>query len=415
MDKRKSFLRTVEAGIILFLALMVVMGFYGLSLATPAAPATIKLGSVLPLTGPASVGGFWVKQGYDIAVKHINADGGIYVKEFNKKILLEITYQDNESNPRKTAERMEKLYSLDKVHFFLGGFTQFLILPQLAIAEKYEVPFIGTTLASTAEFSRGYKYIFTPFQSEQDQVISFLDVLDSIPKNQRPVRLAFFEAQEEWGEASGRYLQQFSKERGYQIVTQEKYAITTNDFSSLIVKAKSDGAEALYTNSMPPQGIRLLKQMKELNWNSKITCIMRAADVEAWTENLGKDGDYILHQGGWDYHLKLPGVQKFNEDYKAAYKFNPTPPTGSAYACIQIFADAIHRAGTLDPKKVRDAIAATNMMTIMGPMTFAPNGRGQGKYLRLMAQWQKGKDELVWPPDQASSPLLFPAPPWNER
>jgi branched-chain amino acid transport system substrate-binding protein len=415
MDKRRFFLRAVKAGIVSILAFMVVIGFYGLSLAAPAAPATIKLGCVIPLTGPVSIGGSWIKQGYDIAVKHINADGGVFLKEFNKKIPLEIIYQDNESNPRKTAERMEKLYSLDKVHFFLGGFAQFLIVPQLAVAEKYEVPFIGTTLGSTAEFSRGYKYTFTPFQSEQDQVIAFLDVLDSIPKNQRPLKIAFFEIQEEWGEASGKYLQQFSKERGYQIVTQEKYAIASNDFSSLIVKAKSDGAEALYTNPTPPQGIRLVKQMKELNWNSKITCIMRAADVEAWTENLGKDGDFILHEGGWDFHLKLPGVQKFNEDYRAAYKLNPTPPAGSAYACIQILADAINRAGTLDPKKVRDAIAATNMMTIMGPMTFAPNGRGQGKYLRLMAQWQKGKDELVWPPDQASAPLLFPTPPWNER
>ena len=415
MDKDRIVLSVIRAGIVSIFIFTFILGIYGLCLAAPAAPATIKLGCVLPLTGPTSIGGVWVKQGYDIAVKHFNAQGGVYVKDYNKKILLEIVYQDNESNPRKTAERMEKLYSLDKVHFFLGGFTQFLILPQLAIAEKYEVPLIGTTLASTAEFSRGYKYIFTPFQSEQDQVISFLDVLDSIPKNQRPARLAFFEAQEEWGEASGRYLQQFSKERGYQIVTHEKYAIATNDFSSLIVKAKTDGAEALYTNSMPPQGLRLLKQMKELNWNSKISCIMRAADVEAWTENLRNDGDYILHQGGWDYHLKLPGVDRFNEDYRTVYKFNPTPPAGSAYACIQIFADAITRAGTLDTKKVRDAIAATNMMTIMGPMTFAPNGRGQGKYLRLMAQWQRGKDELVWPPDQASAPLLYPTPPWNER
>jgi branched-chain amino acid transport system substrate-binding protein len=246
-------------------------------------------------------------------------------------------------------------------------------------------------------------------------VNSFLDVLDSIAKNQRPQKIAFFEVQEEWGEATGKYLQQFSKERGYQMVTQEKYAIASNDFSSLIVKAKNDGAEALYTNPTPPQGIRLIKQMKELNWSPKITLIMRAADVEAWTQNLGKDGDYILHQGGWDYHLKLPGVQKFNEDYRAAYNLNPTPPAGTAYACIQVYADAIQRAGTLDPKKMRDAIAATNMTTVMGPMTFAPNGRGQGKYLRLMAQWQKGKDDLVWPSDMASAPLLYPAPPWNER
>ena len=401
MGKHRFFSRLIQVSCISILSFTVVLVYFGGALAASPAPATIKLGCVNASTGPVSIGGSWIKQGYDIAVKHINADGGVYVKEYGKKIPLEIVYQDNESNPRKTAERMEKLYSIDKVNFFLGGFAQFLIVPQLAIAEKYEVPFIGTTLGSTAEFSRGYKYTFTPFQAEQDQVISFLDVLDSIPKNQRPQKIAFFEIQEEWGEATGKYLQQFSKERGYQMVTQEKYAIASNDFSSLIVKAKNDGAEALYTNPTPPQGIRLIKQMKELNWSPKITLIMRAADLEAWTQNLGKDGDYILHQGGWDYHLRLPGVQKFNEDYRADYKLNPTPPAGTAYACIQIFADAISRAGTLDPKKVRDAIAATNMTTVMGPMTFAPNGRGQGKYLRLMAQWQKGKDELVWPSDTA--------------
>jgi branched-chain amino acid transport system substrate-binding protein len=415
MDKRRLFLGLAPRCLISTLAFVVILGLCGSSLAASPAPATIKLGCVNALTGPVSIGGSWIKQGYDIAVKHINGDGGIYVKEYGKKIPVEIIYQDNESNPRKTSERMEKLYSIDKVNFFLGGFAQFLIVPQLAIAEKYEIPFIGTTLGSTAEFSRGYKYTFTPFQSEQDQVISFLDVLDSIPKNQRPQKIAFFEIQEEWGEATGKYLNKFSKERGYEMVTQEKYAIASNDFSSLIVKAKSDEAEALYTNPTPPQGIRLIKQMKELNWSPKITLIMRAADLEAWTQNLGKDGDYILHEGGWDYHLKLPGVQKFDEDYRAAYKLNPTPPAGTAYACIQIYADAIQQAGTLDPKKVRDAIAATNMMTVMGPMTFAPNGRGQGKYLRLMAQWQKGKDELVWPPDMASAPLLYPTPLWGEK
>ncbi len=409
MKKKRLSLKSFYPLTIICLILTI---FYGLTFSEP---KTIKLGCVISLTGPMSIGGSWIKQGYDIAVKHINEEGGVFVKEFNKKIPLEIIYLDNESNPRKTAERMEKLYSIDKVDFFLGGFAQFLIVPQLAIAEKYQVPFIGTTLGSTAEFSRGYKYTFTPFQSEQDQVIAFLDVLDSIPKDKRPKKIAFFQIQEEWGEATGKYLKQFAKERGYQIVTHEEYAIKSNDFSSLIVKAKSDGAEALYTNPTPPQGIRLIKQMKELNWSPKITLIMRAADVEAWTENLGKDGDYVLHQGGWAYQLKLPGVQRFNEDYRAAYKVNPTPPAGTAYACIQILAEAIKNAGTLDRKKVRDALAATNMMTVMGPMTFAPNGRGQGKYLRLMCQWQKGKDELVWPPDQATAPLLYPAPPWNER
>jgi branched-chain amino acid transport system substrate-binding protein len=381
----------------------------------PAAPASIKVGVVDALTGNMAAGGKWVKQGYETAVKHINSTGGISIKEFGKKIPLELVFLDDESNPAKTVSRMEKLYSIDKVDFFLGGFAAHLLIPQLAIAEKYRVPIVVTTIGSTAEFEKGYKYSFTPFMAEQDQVITFLDVLDSIPKNLRPTKIAFFEIQEEWGVATGRYLKDFAGKRGYTIATYEKYAMTANDFSSLIVNAKSAGAEALYTNPSPPQGITIVKQMKEIDWTPKFAYIMRAADVAMWTKNLGKDGDFVCHSGGWDYHLKLPGVQKFDDDYRAAYGDNPEPPAGSAYVCVQVLADALERAGTLNRDKVRDALAATNMTTIMGPMKFKKNGRGEGKYLQTMTQWQNGKDELIWPKDQASAPLAYPTPPWNKR
>jgi branched-chain amino acid transport system substrate-binding protein len=310
---------------------------------------------------------------------------------------------------------MEKLYSIDKVDFFLGGFAAHLIIPQLAIAEKYHVPIVVTTIGSTAEFEKGYKYAFAPMFSDQDQVIIFLDVLDSIPKAQRPTKIAFFEIQEEWGVATGRYLRDFAGKRGYTIVTHEKYDMSARDFSSLIVSAKTAGADALYTTPSPPQGIALIKQMKEVDYSPKFAYIMRASDGVMWSKNLGKDGDYVCHSGGWDYHLNLPGVKKFNDDYKAAYGGFPEPPTGSAYVCVQVLADALERAGTLNRDKVRDAMAATNVMTIMGPMKFKANGRGEGKYLHTMSQWQNGQDQLVWPKDQASAPLAYPMPPWNKR
>jgi branched-chain amino acid transport system substrate-binding protein len=411
--KRRRCIRIAVTALLLGL---LITGFpWHTTYAAPAAPATIKIGVVDALTGNMAAGGKWVKQGYEVAIKHINSTGGVSIKEFGKKIPLELIFLDDESNPAKTVSRMEKLYSIDKVDFFLGGFAAHLIIPQLAIAERYRVPIVVTTIGSTAEFEKGYKYTFTPFMAEQDQVITFLDVLDSIPKNQRPTKIAFFEIQEEWGVATGKYLREFAAKRGYTIPTYEKYAMTANDFSSLIVNAKAAGAEALYTNPSPPQGITIVKQMKELDWTPKFAYIMRAADVAIWTKNLGKDGDFISHSGGWDYHLKLQGVQKFNDDYKAAYEGYPEPPAGSAYVRVQVLADALERAGTLNRDKVRDALAATNMMTIMGPMKFRPNGRGEGKYLQTMNQWQNGKDELIWPKDQASAPLAYPMPPWNKR
>ena len=131
--------------------------------------------------------------------------------------------------------------------------------------------------------------------------------------------------------------------------------------------------------------------MKELDWSPKLVFMARAASDAAWSKNLGKDGDYICDLGGWDYHLKLPGVEKFANDYKAAYGDFPEPPAGAAFTLIQILADALQRAGTLDKDKVRDAIAATNMMTIMGPMKFKSNGMGEGKYLQIATQCQNGE------------------------
>ena len=379
------------------------------------APQSIKVGVVISLTGPAAAGGKWVSQGYNIAVKHINESGGVLLKEFGKKVPLEIVYLDNESDPKQVVSRMERLYSVDKVDVFLAGFGQFLNVGQLAVAEKYRVPIIGTTLSSTAEFEKGYRYSFTPFVSEQDQVRTVFEVLDSIPASERPKRIAFFEVQEEWGVATGRYLKEGAARRGYTIVAWEKHSMAATDFSSLIIAAKSAGADVLYALPTPAQGIALVRQMKELDWSPKFPMIFRAADVNFWAQNLGKDGDYIFHNaGGWDYHLKLPGVERLNQDYRAAYGVFPEQIAGTAYAVVQILADALQRAGTLDREKIRDAIAATNLSTVMGQIRFKPNGRAEG-YVRAFSQWQNGKDVLIWPKDHASSQMIFPVPPWNKR
>lgn len=415
MKTRRFFVSWRRIFLALALVVFLLMGIGGPSFAAAPAPKTIKIGCSIPLTGMFGAGGKWVKQGYEIGIKHINDAGGVYIEEFKKKIPLEIIFVDNESDPAKSASRMDKLYSVDKVDVFLGGFAGALLIPQMATAEKYKTPILVTTMTSTAEFEKGYKYIFTPFQSEQDQAIAFLDVIQSFPKDQRPVKVAYFGIQDEWGTSTGRYLKEFASKRNVDIAVFEMYAMNASDFSSHIINAQRAGADALFTTPTPPQGVRFVKQMKELDWSPKLAFILRAADDSSWPKNLGKDGDYICHSGGWDFHLKLPGVQRFDEDYKSAYGSFPEIPAGVAYACLQILADALQRAGTLDRDKIRDAIASTNMMTVMGPMKFKLAGRGEGKYLQVVSQWQNGTDQLVWPKDQASSPIAYPMPAWNKR
>jgi branched-chain amino acid transport system substrate-binding protein len=80
---------------------------------------------------------------------------------------------------------------------------------------------------------------------------------------------------------------------------------------------------------------------------------------------------------------------------------------------VQIAAAAIAKAGSADHAKLRDAIAATDMTTVIGAVKFRPDGTGiiQGVYV----QWINGKQELVWPKEFATAPLAYPAPPFNKR
>src|SRR5512135_813544 len=74
-----------------------------LRLFAAAAPPTIKVGAVISLTGAMASGGKDLRPGYEIAVRHINDAGGVFVKEYNKKIPIELIILDDESDAVKTA------------------------------------------------------------------------------------------------------------------------------------------------------------------------------------------------------------------------------------------------------------------------------------------------------------------------
>jgi branched-chain amino acid transport system substrate-binding protein len=253
-----------------------------------------------------------------------------------------------------------------------------------------------------------------PFSLAGDQVRTFFDFLDSIPKDQRPTKIGHLELQVDWGKECGEYLRDLAKQRGYSIVVEQKYAPPTRDFASIILDLKSAGADVVFSVPTPPQSIVIVKQMKELNYAPKVTCFIRGPDLSTYWDAMGKDANYIVSDGNWDETMKYPGNDKVVKDYRAKYP-NVTSigiPVGCAYGAIQILAKAIETAGSLDREKIRSTIGKVDMMTVRGPMKFRENGSGIIRY--GFRQWFNGKNVLVWPKDVAVGDLLL-APPWDKR
>ncbi len=276
---KRQRLPAASRGTVLALGLtaMLLLGIYGEVLATETAPKTVKVGCSIPLTGAFGAGGKRIKQGYELGIKQVNDAGGVYIEQFKKKIPLEFLFLDSESDPVKSASRMDKLYSVDKVDVFLGGFSGVLVIPQLATAEKYKTPILVTTVTSEGPFQKGYRYIFNVFQSDLDHAVVFFDIFESIAKEQRPKKFSYFGGQDEMGVAQLVYFKELAAKRNIDIASIEWYSMAAMDFSSLIINAKKAGADALFSVPAPPQGIRLVKQMKELDWSPKLAFMTRAA------------------------------------------------------------------------------------------------------------------------------------------
>lgn len=383
----------------------------------PAAPGvgapmtTVKLGSTIPLTGRYASLGTQIKAGYDLALDDINGRGG--VKMGSERAQLALTVLDDESDPNKTVSRVEALASQGVVAY-LGGAGSDLHAAAAAVAEKNKVPYCGVGFALHAVHEHGFRYLFSPFPKSPDlgsETYRFLNA--TIPADRRPRRVAIFQERTDWGRELGTIWTARSRENGYQVVVQADYTPLSRDYSDIILRAKSAGADAVFSVPTPPDGITLIRQMKELDFNPKAIFMIRASDAVSWNQALGKDGDSVLLMPGWHHDVQLPGVQDLNAKHQQRFGRPADVLVGPAYACVQIVANAIERAGKLDPAAIRDAMATTNVATVVGPVRFRPDGTGMVR--TVIVQWQAGKQELVWPKDLGAKSLLFPTPPWRGR
>lgn len=379
----------------------------------PPAPAAIEIGGSVPLTGKYGSLGVQVKAGYEYAVADINAGGGIFIAKYGVKVPLKLTIFDDESNPTKAVTNMESLYSNQKVTAYLGGAASDMHAATVPVAEKNKVPYLGISFALWKIHQQGYKYLFSPFIKSPDQATGVYEFLKALPADQRPKKVAILQENTDWGIEEGKLFEAYAFPNGFEVVNYATYAPGLKDFSQLILAAKNAGAEILLAMPTTPDGISIVKQLSELGWTPKFTMLQRAPDGITWGPTLGKLGDQVFFYPGWQYSIKFPGVESINKRYQADFKRNADVLVGPAYACVQILAAAIEKANTLDRDPIRNAIAATNMTTVIGPVTFRADGTGV--VLNPLVQWINGQQELVWPPEHASAKFVYPAVDFSKR
>jgi len=344
------------------------------------------------------------------------------VKVGGKSYKFDIIYYDDESNPKRAAQLAERLISQDGVEFMLGPYSSGLTKAIAPVTEKYGVPMVEANGASRSLFTKGYKYLFAVLAPANLYLDVAIDL--AVEKNNgKPVRIAQAFEQDAFSQDVRLGILEAAKRTNSEIIIDDKLPKELNDMAATLVKVKQMKPDVLVVSGHTKGALTAVRQIAEMKVDVPMLA-MTHCDAAKLSKQHGKNSQYALCASQWHksltYKDKFFGTgMKYAKDFEKQFKYDPPYQSAESSAALLVFKDAFERANSFDQKKVRDALAATNMQTFYGNIKFAPGGQNVDKPMVLFQVMcddsGKCENKVVAPTKWASAKLIHPIPSWSKR
>jgi branched-chain amino acid transport system substrate-binding protein len=397
----------------LFLAACVLVLF--ICDAYSAAKKEILIGAVNTMTGAGAMVGEEHRWAYEQAINDINAKGGVFVKELNKKLPLRLIVADDRTDPAQAASAAERLIKRDKVDFLLGTTQGPLNIAASAVAEKYKKLYVATTFFPEDFLAQKYSWVAVSFFYASELLRSSVATMNVLPKDIRPKKVCVIVPDTPEGQAFGGGASKIVPGEGYELTLYETYTEGTKDLSPSVLKMKKAGVEAIVYFGHSTDGITLIRQIKEHDYNPKYIWGARGLWPVEFYDALKSDADYIVSDGHWSEALGYGVSKELGSRFRKQFGGKTSVTIGNFYSIVQALAQAIEEAGSIDGKKVRDVFYSGKFVaknTTNGDLKF--NEKGLAVIPPVALQWYKGERMPVYPPAPNIWTLKV-IPPWKKR
>ena len=367
--------------------------------------APVRIGYAISRTGPFAPGAQISQEpNYIMWAEQVNAAGGLNVK--GKKRRIELVGFDDRSEVETMVRTYEKLMTSDKVDLILppwGTGMNFAVMP---LAQRHGYPILAPTATGRKLLGMKNPYFFALLQ----QPDSMMNALAEFMKARGVKTAAVIHVDELFGLEQMGALELALKEKGIQIVEKKSYPIGVKDLQPVLNDIKAKNPDAFIALSYPPDTFLITGQSRAIGFNPKLFYLAVGTAFPVYRDKFGKVAEGVMGLGTWNPRTSPDAKAYFDAHVKRWQKEPDRWASAHAWAGLQILQAAVEKVG-LDRKALRDYIANNEFDTIIGKIRFK-NGENISTP-GVVSQWQSGEFEVVWPPQNATSPAYFPKPNWK--
>jgi branched-chain amino acid transport system substrate-binding protein len=345
---------------------------------------SVKIGLIQPLTGSVAYNGTTDVNGSKLAADERNGRGGVLGKK------VELVIEDGQCNPAVSVNAAEKLIQRDKVVALSGAFCSSATLAVMPVAENNKLPLITGVSSNPQLTEKGNRWFFRATETDALLAKTFAKIL---AQKLMLKKVAYIGVNDDFGRGAVDEFEKRMTELGATTAMKEYFEHGTTDFYTLLTKLKSSGADGVFVAAETQDGSILVKQKAEFGLNVKVFGVGSWATAD-FISLAGEAAEGIYAAVPYAYTMKTPKNQAFVQAYQARYKEAPGKYSAAGYNAVNILMDAIERAGSTAPDKIRDALTKTKYEGPNGRFEFDDKGQAYG-FPVLLVQLTKGVPVVI--------------------
>jgi branched-chain amino acid transport system substrate-binding protein len=325
----------------------------------------IKIGALLPISGPGSYFGVQDRQGIDLAIEQLNKAGVNGYK-------FEVKYEDSACGPLPATQAAKRMLEQYKPHVLLGEECSDATLAIMPVVEEAKVPMINAGSSAIKITQPGNYWTFRIFP---DEVMQGVDLAKNAYTKLNARTAVLLHENTNAGIGNANVFNEAFTKLGGKILADIGFGRDVNDFTAIATRIAGLGqVDVIPTYTLEGQGLKITQALMQAG-------VTKGGDGKAiqigtiwlpfgFEQKAGKAALGYVRAVQFDPLDKRPLVQDFIAAFKAKYNQSPTHLHAHSYDQILLIADTVKR-GANDAQSIRDALAKTqNLAALTGSISF---------------------------------------------